>query len=346
MAMVRVAIVGATGYTGVETLRLVLGHPHARVTLVTSRDPGPPIAKSYRHLAGLTDLALEPFDPDDVARRADVAFVGLPHQAATEAVVPLHERGLRVVDLSADFRLRSADTYRRTYGEHAAPRLLAEAAYGLPELFRDEIRSARLVATPGCYPTSVTLPLAPLLRDGLVSPRGIIADCKSGVTGAGRGLTLETHYSEVEGGIRAYKVAVHRHQPEMEEVLERATGQATRVLFAPHLVPMKRGILATIYADAAPGVDFAAARASLERAYGGEPFVKLLPEGIWPDSAHVAGSNYVHLGIALDPERGKVVLLCAIDNLVKGAAGAAVQCMNLLFGLDESSGLAAAPVFP
>jgi N-acetyl-gamma-glutamyl-phosphate reductase len=346
MAKVRAAIVGATGYTGAEVLRLLLGHPGAEVGLLTSREPGAPIAETYRHLAGLCELRLDPFDPDRVAERADVAFVGLPHHAAMEAVSPLYERGMRVIDLSADFRLRSVETYRRWYGEHFAPALLAQAAYGLPEIFREEVRQSRLVATPGCYPTSVILPLAPLLRDGLVAPGGIVADCKSGVSGAGRGLTQDTHYTEVEGGLRAYKVTAHRHQPEMEEVLARVTGADVRLLFTAHLVPMKRGILSTVYADALPGADLARVRASLERAYGGEPFVKVLPAGTWPDTAHVCGSNYVHLGAAFDAERGKVVLLCALDNLVKGAAGAAVQCMNLVFGLDERAGLCAAPLFP
>lgn len=343
---VRAAIVGATGYTGAEVLRLLLGHPAARIVMLTSRDPGPPMAEGYRHLTGLCDLALEPFDPDEVARRADVAFVGLPHHAAMEAVLPLRRRDVAVIDLSADFRLRNVETYRRHYGEHLAPELLAGAAYGLPELFREEIRRTRLVATPGCYPTSVIVPLAPLLRRGLVSPAGIVADSKSGVTGAGRSLALASHYAEVEGGLRPYKVASHRHQPEMEEVLERATGARVRILFTPHLVPMKRGILSTVYADLAPGVDLEAIRGALASEYEGERFVKLLPEGIWPDTAHVCGSNYLHLGAAVDRERGKVVLLSALDNLVKGAAGAAVQCMNLLFGLEEAAGLEAAPLFP
>ena len=346
MEKVRVAIVGATGYTGAELLRLLLAHPRAEVTLATSREPGPALAAIYRHFTGLTSLALEVFDPELVAARADVAFVGLPHHAAMEAVVPLHARGLKVIDLSADFRLRDVGTYRAHYGEHLAPELLAGAAYGLPELFREEIADASIVATPGCYPTSVVLPLAPLLRDGRVLAKGIVADCKSGVSGAGRGATQDTHYTEVEGGLRAYKVGVHRHQPEMEEVLARASGVAPEIFFTPHLVPMTRGISSAIYAELAPGATADAVRTSLETTYANEPFVKVLAKGLHPDTKHVAGSNYVQIGVLVDEARRRVVLLCAIDNLVKGASGAAVQCMNLLFGLDETLGLRAAALFP
>jgi N-acetyl-gamma-glutamyl-phosphate reductase len=343
---IRAAIVGATGYTGAEVLRLLLGHARVEVVLCTSREPGKSVADTYRHFAGRTSLALEPFDADDVRARADVAFVGLPHHAAMEAVVPLVERGVRVIDLSADFRLRNVDTYRAHYGEHIAPHLCAEAAYGLPELFRDEIRGARLVATPGCYPTSVILPLAPLLRVRLVSPRGIVADSKSGVSGAGRGATQDTHYTEVEGGLRAYKAWSHRHQPEMEEVLARTTGASPQILFAPHLVPMNRGIATSVYADLEDGAREADVRACLEAAYAREPFVCVLAKGQHPDTKHVAGTNYVHVNAVVDETRRKVLLLSALDNLVKGAAGAAVQSMNLMMGIDEREGLGAVALFP
>lgn len=346
MDKVRVAIVGATGYTGAEVLRLLLGHRRAEVVVCTSREPGPTLAATYRQFTGLVDLTLEAFEPDVVAARAEVAFVGLPHHAAMEAVIPLYARGMRVIDLSADFRFRSVDTYRAHYGEHLAPALLQEAVYGLPELFREELRKTRLVATPGCYPTSVILPLAPLLRAGLVKPRGLIADCKSGVSGAGRGLTQDSHYTEVEGGLRAYKVGCHRHQPEMEEVLGRASGVIPELLFAPHLVPMIRGISAAIYAELADGVEGSAVRECLVSAYAGERFVKVLPPGQHPDTKHVAGTNYVHLNVVVDEPRRRVVLLCALDNLVKGASGAAVQSMNVLFGLDEGEGLLASALFP
>lgn len=343
---VRAAIVGATGYTGAELLRLLLPHPGVQVVACTSREPGPRMDEVYRHLAGRTELALEPFDADAIAARADVAFVGLPHHAAMEAVIPLHQRGVRVVDLSADFRLRDVATYRAHYGEHLAPELCATAAYGLPELFREEVRRATLVATPGCYPTSVILPTAPLLRAGLVRPKGLLADCKSGVSGAGRGLTQDTHYTEVDGGLRAYKAWAHRHQPEMEEILARATGLSVDLLFTPHLVPMSRGIASSIYADLEPGVTAAQVRACLAAAYRDEPFVVLLPHGKHPDTNHVIGTNFVHLQCVVDERRGKVLLLSALDNLCKGASGAAVQCMNLLFGLPEGAGLDAVALFP
>jgi N-acetyl-gamma-glutamyl-phosphate reductase len=346
VSRIRAAVVGATGYTGAELVRLLLGHPSAEVVALTSRDPGAAYPDLYPHMSGLCEARLEPFDADAIAARADVAFVGLPHHAAMEAVVPLAKRGLRVIDLSADFRLRNVETYRRYYGEHLAPELLPTAVYGLPELFREEIRRARIVAVPGCYPTSVILPLAPLLARGLIAPRGIIADCKSGVSGAGRAATADTHYPEVEGGLRPYKVGTHRHQPEMEEMLERATHREVRIVFTPHLVPMKRGILATVYADALPGTDLDAVRRALAEDYGSERFVRMLPDGRWPDTAQVNGSNYVHLAASFDAERGKVLLLSALDNLVKGASGAAVQSMNLLFGLPEAEGLGAAPLFP
>ena len=344
--LIRVAIVGATGYTGAELLRLLLPHPGAEVVLCTSREPGPRLDDVYRHLAGRTSLALEAFEPDALAERADVAFVGLPHHAAMEAVIPLHQRGLRVIDLSADFRLQNVATYRAQYGEHLAPELCASAVYGLPELFRDSLQGARLVATPGCYPTSVIVPLAPLLRAGIVRARGIIADCKSGVSGAGRGLTQDTHYPEVDGGLRAYKVWAHRHQPEMEEVLARATGTAPEILFAPHLVPMSRGIASSIYADLEDGFTGADARDCLADAYRHEHFVVVLPKGKQPDTKHVLGTNFVHTACIHDDARRKVVLLSALDNLCKGASGAAVQCMNILFGLPEDTGLGAVALFP
>ncbi len=349
-----VAIVGASGYTGAELIRILHGHPQARVAcLYARRAAGQRIDEVFPHLAGALDLPVESFDADDLAARARIAFLGLPHGQSARVGAALVERGVLVVNLSADFRLRDAADYARWYGsadepEHPAPGLLDQAVYGLPERHRAALSGARLVAAPGCYPTSAILAVAPLLHAGLVCPDGLIVDAKSGVSGAGRTPGLATHFPEAGEGIRAYKVAgAHRHTAEIEQELSAAAGAPLTILFTPHLVPMTRGIFTCVYAaptdsDRAPA-DY---QDALEEAYADEPFVTVLAPGRIPDTSHVRGSNRAHVAVTYDPRSQRVLAMSAIDNLVKGASGQAVQSLNLAAGWDETAGLTMLPMFP
>ena len=345
MSTVPVAIVGASGYTGAELIRLLVGHPNVEiVALYARRAAGSSLADIYPQFTGRLDLPVEAFDPDAVAAVAKVAFAALPHKASAEACAALRQRGVKVVDLSADFRLDPA-AYAQWYGDHPAPELMADAAYGLPERHREAIRGASLVAAPGCYPTAAILPIAPLIEAGVALPTGLIVDAKSGASGAGRSPGQATHFPEAAEGIRAYKVAgTHRHTPEMEQELSRAAGAPLKLTFTPHLVPMSRGIFACVYAT--PGPNIGDAQSVLERAYESEPFVSVLPAGKVPDTAHVRGSNRAHVAVAVDERAGRVVAMSAIDNLVKGSAGQAVQCLNLMQGWDETLALDAVALFP
>ncbi len=345
MAKVPVAIVGASGYTGAELLRLLAGHPLVDVVgLYAKRAAGSSLSDIYPQFAGRLELPVETFDADAVAAQARIAFAALPHAASAAACAALRERGVKVVDLSADFRL-DPETYAAWYGEHPAPHLMAEAAYGLPELHRAAIREASLVAAPGCYVTAAVLATAPLIDAGVIEPDGLIVDAKSGASGAGRSPGQATHLPEAAEGIRAYKIAgAHRHTPEIEQELGKVAGKPVAITFTPHLVPMSRGILACVYGT--PGPNAGDAQARLEAAYADEPFVSVLPAGRIPDTAHVRGSNRVHVAVAVDARAGRVIAMSAIDNLVKGAAGQAVQCMNLMQGWDETLALDAVALFP
>jgi N-acetyl-gamma-glutamyl-phosphate reductase len=352
----RVAIVGASGYTGAELCRLIAGHPRMRIASVSAkRAAGQRLADVFGHLRGIAglDVAIEAFDADRVAGACDVAFAALPHGESALVVAALRERGVRVLDLSADFRLRDAAVWKDWYaggdhGEHPAAGLLADAVYGLPERHRAALRGAGLVAVPGCYPTATILAIAPLVERGLVKATGLVIDAKSGASGVGRTPGLASHFPEMAEGLKPYKVGgTHRHTPEIEQELSRAAGVDVTVLFTPHLVPMIRGILACVYAEPTdPARPADAYRAALANAYAGEPFVDVLPAGALPDTAHVRGSNRVHLTAVFDPRSRKVLALSAIDNLVKGASGQALQCANLVLGLPETTGLTAAPLFP
>ncbi len=335
-----VALVGATGYTGLEVARLLLAHPQAELVIATARaDAGKPIAEVHPSLAGRLDLVLQPLDAETIAQRCDVAMCCLPHGASAETVKELCRAGIRVIDFSADFRLSSLETYQRWYGvEHPWPERVGNTVYGMPEFFTEQIAEADLVANPGCYPTSAILPLAPLVREGLIAPEDIIVDSKSGVSGAGRSPKVTTLYCEANESIAAYAVGSHRHQPEIEDLVRRIGGRAAGVLFTPHLTPMNRGILSTIYVRPAAG----SADETLDRVmqcwrdcYAGNPFVK--PVEHLPATSHVAGTNYAQLAVRQSGER--LVLLSVIDNLTKGASGAAVQNMNVMFGIDQSVGL-------
>ena len=345
---IRATVVGGTGYTGAELVRLVLGHPSLElVSIVGNTTAGQAVGDALPSLRGVVDGVVQSFDPDAIVAQADVSFCALPHAASAEAVNALRERGQVVFDLSADFRFDDLGVYEAWYGKHPVPERLPEAVYGLVELHRAELRTADLVAVPGCYPTAATLALAPLVKNALVRTEGIVVDAKSGVSGAGRGLSSATHFPESAEGVRAYKVGAHRHGPEIEQELSRLAGAPLRITFAPHLVPMTRGILATCYAQPAESSLTAAACTEAARAlYAGSPSVQVLDEGQHPDTLWVRGSNRVHVAYSRDPNSGTVIAMSAIDNLVKGASGQAIQCLNVRFGLDEGAGLRAPAQWP
>ena len=346
--LIRAIVVGGTGYTGAELVRLSLGHPSLElVSIVGNTTAGQAVADVLPSLRGIVEGFVQPFEPDVIAKQSDVVFCALPHAASAQAVSALRQRGKVVVDLSADFRFEDVSVYEAWYGKHPVPERLAEAVYGLVELHREELRAADLIAVPGCYPTASTLALAPLLKTGLIRPQGIVVDAKSGVSGAGRAVSSATHFSETAEGARAYKAGVHRHGPEIEQELSRLAGEPIPVAFVPHLLPMTRGILATCYAR--PTDSKLSARDCIDAArdlYAGSPSVLVLDEGQHPDTLCVRGSNRVHLAYTRDRSSGTVIAMSAIDNLVKGASGQAIQCLNVRFGLDEGAGLQAPAQWP
>jgi N-acetyl-gamma-glutamyl-phosphate reductase len=345
---IKVAVVGASGYSGLELVRLLARHPGCELVAVTSREyQGRPFSQVFPALAGIVDLPFMPPHPGDLSRQgAEVAFTSVPHQTALELVPELLGLGLRVVDLSADFRFRDASLYEKWYQRHTAPELLQEAVYGLPELHREEVRVSRLVGNPGCYPTCVILGLAPLAQAHLLEPDTVIADCKSGVSGAGRQALLGTQFCEVHDGFRAYKVLEHRHTPEMEQELSLLAGKPVKVTFTPHLAPMSRGILGTLYAGLARPLSESELLELYRSFYRGHPFVRLHPPGSLPDTRHVRGSNFCDLALRLNREGQRVIVISVIDNLTKGAASQAVHNFNLMVGFPEDLGLEAVPFIP
>ncbi|MEJ2070693.1 MAG: N-acetyl-gamma-glutamyl-phosphate reductase [Syntrophobacterales bacterium] len=346
-ARIKVAVFGASGYTGLELMRLLARHPGVELTGLTSREyQGRPVGEVFPALACIVDLAFVAPDPSTIATKAQVVFLAVPHKTAMELVPPLLAAGVRVVDLSADFRFRQQAVYEAWYQPHSAPELLEEAVYGLPELHRDHLPSARLVGNPGCYPTCVILGLAPLVKEGLVQTDSLIADCKSGVSGAGRGVSLATSYCEVTDSFRAYKVADHRHAPEMEQELTLLAGKSVKITFTPHLVPMSRGILGTLYGQLVKPLTDQDLFGLYQTFYRDHPFVRVQPPGTWPSTQQVRGSNYCDLGFKVDQERGRVIVLSAIDNLTRGASGLAVQNFNLMMGFPETLGLDLVPLAP
>lgn len=345
--MIKVAIVGGTGYTGVELLRLLALHPHAQIEIITSRsEAGVRVADMYPNLReNYPDLTFSVPDVESITA-CDVVFFATPHGVAHTLADEILQSGTRVIDLSADFRLQDVDEWAQWYGQpHGAPHLLADAVYGLPEVNRAAIKDARLIAVPGCYPTAVQLALLPLVEAGLADTQQIIASCASGVSGAGRGAKVGSLFCETAENMMAYGVKGHRHLPEIKQGLRRAAGgAAVGLTFVPHLVPMIRGIHATLYATVVDrSVDL---QALFEQRYQNEPFVDVLPAGIFPQTRTVKGANMCRLAVQRPQEGDVVVVMSAIDNLVKGASGQAVQNMNIMFGLDESSGLAAAALIP
>jgi len=342
--MIRVGIVGGTGYTGVELMRLLARHPGAELKLITSRaQAGDAVADMFPNLRGLVDLRFSEPSLDSYGD-CDLVFFATPNTTAMSQAEALLEAGIRVIDLAADFRIKHIPTWEQWYGAtHACPQLVGEAVYGLPELNRAQIRAARLVANPGCYPTSVILALLPLLAHDLIDPASIIADCKSGTSGAGRKASVGTAFCEVTESVKAYSVQGHRHLPEMLEVL-RNVNPGVELVFTPHLMPMIRGIHATVYAAARGAAD--ATQSLFEDYYRDEPFVDVMPAGSHPETRSVRGANVCRLGVHYLAGADKYVVLSVEDNLVKGAAGQAIQNMNLMFGLDETAGLDAPGMLP
>jgi N-acetyl-gamma-glutamyl-phosphate reductase len=342
--MITAGIVGGTGYTGVELLRLLAGHAGVRLTAITSRaEAGRRVDDLFPNLRGHCDLVFTA--PDEASLGdCDVVFYATPHNVAMQSVPELLQSGVRVIDLSADFRLQDADLWSRWYGEpHACPELLPEAVYGLPELHREAIAGARLVACAGCYPTAVQLGFIPLLEAGVVEPDTLIANAASGVSGAGRQGKVDNLLSEASDSFKAYAVDGHRHLPEIEQGLRAVGGPQVQVTFVPHLLPMIRGIQATLYARVSADVD---AQQLFEQRYRDEPFVDVLPAGQWPQTRTVRGANLCRLAVARPQGRDTLVVMSVIDNLVKGASGQAVQAMNIMFGLPEENGLDAVALLP
>ncbi len=338
--MIRTAIAGASGYTGLELVKLISNHPGASLEAVTSNSyKGKSLTQVFPSLRGFQSLVFTSFDADELASKVDVVFLALPHKVSMDFAPGLIDRGVKVIDLSADFRFENPTAYEAAYQPHTALNLLKESVYGLCELNRERVRTARIVGNPGCYPTSILLPLVPLLSSNLISPSGIISDSKSGVSGAGRSLSLTTHFCEINESFTAYKVGTHRHIPEIEEVLTQAAGQPVALTFVPHLVPVTRGMVSTIYATVNPNVTKTDIRGALETVYGKEPFVRILPEGSFPAMSHVKNTNCCDIGLHMDSASGRLILVSAIDNLIKGAAGQAIQNMNIMFAIDETAGL-------
>lgn len=343
--MIKVGVIGGTGYTGAELLRLLAGHPNTELVAITSRsEVGIPVADLFPSLRGIVDLAFsEPLI--DNLKNCDVVFFATPHGVAQSLVPAVLEAGIKVIDLSADFRIRDIAVWERWYGQtHAAPELVSEAVYGLPEFNRRAISSARLVACPGCYPTSIQLGLLPLLEAGCIDAKDIVANAASGVTGAGRQANVNNLFAEVSDSFKAYAASGHRHQPEIEQGLADIAGSPVQVTFVPHLLPINRGIHSTLYATVLESkVDI---QALFEQRYKDEPFVDVLPQDSYPQTRSVRGSNYCRIAIHRPGDGRKVVILVVEDNLTKGASGQALQCMNIMFGLDESAGIAESALLP
>ncbi|MDD2897470.1 MAG: N-acetyl-gamma-glutamyl-phosphate reductase [Desulfuromonadaceae bacterium] len=346
--MLKIAIVGASGYTGLELIRILHCHPEVAVTCLTSeQSAGRRISDVFPTLRGRCDIVLENLEPVRIAEKADIIFTALPHKAAMEVVPTFLKLGRKVIDLSADYRLSDPAVYGEWYEQHLNPANLKKAVYGLPELRRNRIKSAKLVANPGCYPTSIILGLAPLLKKGLIDLSSIIADSASGVTGAGRSAKVDSLYCEVNEGYKAYGVGgVHRHTPEIEQELSLLAGEPLKITFTPHLVPMDRGILSTIYASSLKSISSETICQLYQDFYASEPFVRILGNGALPSTAFVRGSNFCDIAPLVDVRTGRIIVVSAIDNLVKGASGQAVQNMNLVCGFPETMGLDGLALFP
>ena len=346
--MIKVGIIGATGYAGGELVRLLLGHKEAEIKWYGSRSyVDQKYAKVYQNMFQLVDDRCLDDNMEEMAKQVDVIFTATPQGLCASLVNDDILNKVKVIDLSADFRIKDAAVYEEWYGiEHKAKQYLDEAVYGLCEINREAVKKARLVANPGCYPTCSILSIYPLLKEGLIDPSTVIIDAKSGTSGAGRGAKVDNLFCEVNENIKAYGVATHRHTPEIEQELSLAAGEPVTISFTPHLVPMQRGILVTAYASLKREVTWEEVKEVYDRYYDKERFVRVLEQDVCPQTRWVEGSNYVDVGFKIDPRTKRIIMMGAMDNLVKGAAGQAVQNMNLVFGLDEAEGLRMAPLFP
>jgi N-acetyl-gamma-glutamyl-phosphate reductase len=345
--MLKVAIIGASGYTGFELIRLSVQHPQIELVAVSSEKfTGKAVGEVFPSLGDTVKLTFHALSEQEEVREADFVFSALPHSESMGVVPRLIEQGKKVVDLSADFRLRTADLYEQWYKKHTAPALLKEAVYGLPEVYREKIRHAQLVANPGCYPTAVLLALIPAVQEGLIDLKSIIIDAKSGVSGAGRSPVLNSLFAEANEGVKPYKIGAHQHTPEIEQELGLIAQQQVSLLFTPHLMPMNRGILITAYATPKTTIAQKDIFNIYHTFYQNDRFVRVCPIDTVPSTQQVKGSNYCDIGIIVDAKTNRLILIAAIDNLVKGASGQAIQNMNIMAGLEEDLGITQLPLFP
>lgn len=343
----RIAIIGATGYTGAELIRILLNHPKVEITVLTSQKyVGGSIDQVFPFLRNKISLICEDLDPGEIVKKADFIFTALPHKTAMETIPTFYKEGKRIVDLSADFRFKNPEVYEKWYQKHQAPQILSESVYGLPELHRDKISKARIVGNPGCYPTGALIGLIPLVKLKLIHLDKIVIDSKSGVSGAGRDVVLESLFCEVNEGVKAYKIFSHRHTPEIEQELTEIAQTPIKVNFVPHLIPMDRGILTTIYVNLNREMKTEDFLKIYFEYYIKEPFVRIYPPGKLPNTKDVRGSNFCDIGAIVDESDGRAVVVTAIDNLVKGASGEAVQNMNIMLGYPENIGLDMIPLVP
>ena len=344
--MIKVGIIGATGYAGSELVRLITQHPKAELVTMTSQSyAGQEYKEVYSNYSHL-DYVCEEEHIEEMAEKCDVIFLALPHGVASKKINADILSKTKIIDLGADFRIQDVDVYEKWYTTHYSKDILPEAVYGLCEINRDKIKGKRIVANPGCYTSCSILSLYPLVKEGMIDLSSIIIDAKSGATGAGRGLSLGNHYCELNESVKAYKVASHRHTPEIEEQLSIAAGQDIVLNFTPHLIPMDRGILATCYATLNKKYTYEDIRKAYEEHYGNEHFIRLTKEGVFPETKWVKGSNFVDIGFTVDERTNRVIVIGALDNLFKGAAGQAVQNMNIIMGIEETTGIDYVPIFP
>ncbi|UOQ50012.1 N-acetyl-gamma-glutamyl-phosphate reductase [Gracilibacillus caseinilyticus] len=343
-----VAIIGGTGYGAVELLRFLHNHPHVNVKKVISHsNSGTDLADVYPHLTEVADIQMSALEVDTLAEEVELVFFATPSNVSKNVIPSLVEKGVRCIDLSGDFRLRNGDKYQEYYGEEIAPwQYIDKAIYGLSEINKESIKEASILANPGCYPTATALGLIPAIEQGLIDSQSIIIDAKTGVSGAGRGLSLNFHFSEMTENFRAYQVGVHKHIPEIEQTLSELSHENIQVIFTPHVVPMTRGIMSTIYADMSDEYQTKQLLDIYHSYYKDHPFVRVRPEGVIPATKEVYGSNYCDIGLYADERTGKLIIVSVIDNLVKGASGQAIQNMNIMYGWDEKTGLDQLPIFP
>jgi N-acetyl-gamma-glutamyl-phosphate reductase len=341
-----VAILGASGYTGGELIRILVNHPNVKISYITAeKHAGKKVSEVLPHLKGILDLKLEKLDPKKVPDDIDIVFAALPHGASAEVIHEIYKRKIKIIDLGADFRLNEGN-YRQWYGDHPCSDILEDAVYGISELNKEQIAESNLIANPGCYPTASILPLAPLLKENIVDESSIIIDAKSGVSGAGRSPSLDLHFCEVSEGFKAYKVAEHRHSPEIEQHLSEYSKKDVNIIFTPHLIPIDRGIFSTIYVKTDKEYTTSELLQKLKDFYKNSHFIRIYDEGQFPNISYIRGSNFCDIGIKSIPEKKSAVIVSVIDNLVKGAAGQAVQNMNIMMDLPETTGLNLNPVYP